>query len=119
MPRRPAEASGPAPLAPRPYALTAGRTVSSLDLPLEALVRTARRLPPGAGQPEHERILRLCVQPTSVAEVSARVGVPVGVARVLIADLSRTGLLSIVEPAGDEQPSTELMERVLSGLRKI
>ncbi|MFZ3491985.1 DUF742 domain-containing protein [Streptomyces sp. 5.8] len=108
----------PAPIAPRPYTITAGRTVTRLSLPLEALVQTMPSLWPGTGHPEHDRILELCVRPTSVAEVSARLPVPVGVARVLLSDLSGMGLVSVTEPSGDE-PSTALIERVLSGLHSI
>lgn len=120
MPRPPVEPSrpGPAPIAPRPYTITAGRTVIRLDLPLEALVVTGRRPPTGTGQPEHDRILALCARPTSVAEVSARLEVPLGVARILLSDLCDTGLVSVIDPAG-EQPTTALMERVLSGLHSI
>ena len=38
-------------------------------------------------EPERERILRICHAPRSVAEVAAIVRVPLGVARVLVADL--------------------------------
>ncbi|MFI5672693.1 DUF742 domain-containing protein [Streptomyces sp. NPDC051704] len=102
----------------RPYTITAGRTVIRLELPLEALVVTGHRPQAGTGQPEHDRILALCVRPVSVAEVSARLEVPLGVARVLLSDLCGTGLVSVVDPAG-ERPTTALMERVLSGLHRI
>ncbi|MFD7033398.1 DUF742 domain-containing protein [Streptomyces sp. NPDC059917] len=88
-------------------------------LPLEALVQTVPSPWPGAtGHPEHDRILALCVRPTSVAEVSALLHLPIGVARVLLSDLSGMGLVSVTEPTGDA-PSTTLIERVLSGLHSI
>lgn len=114
-PPRPA---APPPLAPRPYTITAGRTQSELALPLEALLRTTRRIASGAGQPEHDQILALCAEPTSVAEVSARLGVPVGVTRILVSDLSSMDLISVSDP-GSDQPTTTLMERVLSGLHNL
>ncbi|MGW8953907.1 DUF742 domain-containing protein [Streptomyces sp. NPDC055709] len=121
MPRRPVDPSppdaGPPPLGPRPYTITAGRTVTRLNLPLEALVRTDQRLPIDAGQPEHHLILALCTRPTSVAEVSAHLGVPVGVARILVSDLSGMGLVTVIELG--EEPTPALMERVLSGLLRI
>ncbi|WP_370424149.1 DUF742 domain-containing protein (plasmid) [Streptomyces sp. QH1-20] len=119
MPQQPTEppSPGPPPLAPRPYTITAGRTVTGLELPLEALVVTERRGPVGA-QPEHELILSLCTEAASIAEVSAHLRVPVGVARILVADLSAVGFVSVMEPVGD-QPTTALLERVLSGLHSL
>lgn len=117
-PTDPVRPPAPAPIAPRPYTITAGRTVTRMSLPLEALVQTMPSLWPGTGHPEHDRILALCVRPTSVAEVSALLPVPVGVARVLLSDLSGMGLVSVTEPTSDE-PSTALIERVLSGLHSI
>ncbi|MER5561268.1 DUF742 domain-containing protein [Streptomyces sp. NPDC002506] len=120
MPQQPTEPPrpGPPPLAPRPYTITAGRTVTGVELPLEALVVTERRGPLGTGQPEHELILALCAEAASIAEVSAHLRVPVGVARILVADLSAVGFVSVMEPVGD-RPTTALLERVLSGLHSL
>ena len=44
-------------------------------------------------------------------------------ARILVADLAEAGLVAIHQPGGDEnaggQPDVTLLERVLSGLRKL
>jgi hypothetical protein len=105
------------------YALTRGRTRSfGEDLPWEALVTTT-----GAGvaaQPrlrfEHARIIELCRNPVSIAEVAAELGVPIGVARVLVSDLRSEGLLVIHSPALDAagRPGPEILERLLNGLRE-
>ncbi|GEC09549.1 hypothetical protein SSP24_72040 [Streptomyces spinoverrucosus] len=110
------------PLGPRPYALTRGRTRASLDLAVEALVRAAPGPHHAQGPallPEHRRIRDLCTQPRSVAEISALAPLPLGVARVLVADLAQSGLVT-VHQAGAAGPSdAHLLERVLRGLRDL
>lgn len=102
----------------RPYLMTGGRTTSSDELPLETLVEATtsdhEQLPPLRFEPRH--IVELCGQPLSVAEVAASLGVPLGVARVLIVDLEAQDLLRIhrTVPAGG--PDVPLLERLLDGL---
>ncbi|MDX2406096.1 DUF742 domain-containing protein [Streptomyces microflavus] len=108
----------------RPYAMTGGRTRPRYQLAIEALVSTTADLSRLQGQlPEHQRICRLCIEIKSVAEVSALLSIPLGVARILVADLAEAGLVAIHQPGGDEaaggQPDVTLLERVLSGLRKL
>ena len=58
----------------------------------------------------------------SLAEISARMRLPLGVARVLVADMAADGLVAVYEPTsidGNDAVGTELLERVLSGLRKL
>ncbi|KOX05689.1 DUF742 domain-containing protein [Micromonospora profundi] len=113
----------------RPYAVTRGRTRPRLDIALEALVettvrgRTAAHGNGGQGR-EHQYIAALCdgrVQ--SLAEIAARMQLPLGVARVLIADMATDGLVAVHEPTilddSDDAVGTELLERVLSGLRRL
>ena len=105
------------------YALTRGRTRSlGEDLPWETLVTTT-----GAGvaaQPrlrfEQAHIIDFCRNPVSIAEVSAELGVPIGVARVLVSDLKSEGLLVIHLPQLDAtgRPGAEILERLLIGLRE-
>jgi len=108
----------------RPYAMTGGRTRPRYELAIEALVSASvdpARL--ASMLPEHQRICTLCTDVKSVAEVSALLGLPLGVARILVADLAEAGLVTIHQPAaGGEsgnQPDVTLLERVLSGLRKL
>jgi Protein of unknown function (DUF742) len=107
----------------RPYARTGGRTSTSLHLPLEALILTT---PLGTfgdryRQPEHREIALLCQDVHSVAEVAALISVPLGVARVLIADMAGMGLVTVHSNAAPEsgEPDLALLERVLSGLRRL
>ncbi|MFE7314946.1 DUF742 domain-containing protein [Streptomyces sp. NPDC057555] len=108
----------------RPYAMTGGRTRPRYQLAIEALVSTTADPAKLQGQlPEHQRICHLCREIKSVAEISALLSIPLGVARILVADLAEAGLVAIHQPGGDEtaggQPDVTLLERVLSGLRKL
>ncbi len=108
----------------RPYAMTGGRTRPRYQLAIEALVSTTADPERLRGQlPEHQRICLLCREVKSVAEISALLTIPLGVVRILVADLAEAGLVMIHQPGGDEsaggQPDVTLLERVLSGLRKL
>jgi hypothetical protein len=79
----------------RPFVITGGRTRAvDTSLRMEALVQTTAGAA-GRATFEHARILEVCRQPTSIAEVAAKVGVPLGVATVLVADLVDRGSLSV------------------------
>jgi uncharacterized protein DUF742 len=109
----------------RPYALTGGRVRSSTELALETIVRvTSRGEKDAAGLPtERREILELCAAPTSIAEVSAHLSLPLGVARVLVGDMVTDGFLdSHSTPVSDEagsRPDLRLLERVLDGLQAL
>ncbi|MEX2659828.1 MAG: DUF742 domain-containing protein [Acidimicrobiales bacterium] len=106
----------------RPYAVTGGRTRSRpVDLPLETLVTTTDEGHRSLTSLKFEcrSIATLCREPVSVAEVAARVGVPLGVARVLVGDMTDDGHLEVHLPGGSERPDVVLLERVLDGLRGI
>ena len=63
-----------------------------------------------------------CRTPRSVAEVAALLRVPLGVARVLISDAADAGLITVhktVSGNEDAEAHLILMERVLSGLRRL
>jgi hypothetical protein len=107
----------------RPYTLTGGRTrPTNADLELEALVSTTS-LGESADLShslEQQSIALLCRDVLSVAEVSARLDLPLGVARVLVADMADEGLVILHRPASPgDRPDLALLERVLYGLRTI
>lgn len=107
----------------RPYTITRGRTTPAFDLALETLVSTAESAPTTAllASEEHRAVTRLCRAPRSVAEVAALLSLPLGVVRVLLADMANIGLIVVhrdVNGSGDT-PDLALMERVLSGLRRL
>ncbi|MFD5635691.1 DUF742 domain-containing protein [Streptomyces sp. NPDC127077] len=108
----------------RPYAMTGGRTRPSHQLAIEALVGTTADLRHAPGlSPEAYRICILCREIKSVAEISALLTLPLGVTRILVADLAESGLVAVQQSLGDEaeggRPQVTLLERVLSGLRRM
>jgi hypothetical protein len=116
------QASPPAARIVRPYALTAGRTRSVVDLPLEATLRldnTATRR--AWGDDLQGRIVGVC-DSRSVAEVSAHVKSPIGVVRVLLGDLVQQGYVQVqatlTENSSDDE-RYDLLERTLRGLRAL
>lgn len=104
------------------YTWTGGRTRSNYELQMETLVSTSEQYRPGtSGRMEHESIAELCRHPRSVAEVGALLSVPIGVARVLLADMAELGMITVHETVTESgsAPHLMLMERVLSGLRRL
>ena len=73
----------------RPFLLTGGRTRPrrSKGSPSSRWCRPSPARPPDALRFEARRIVEICWQPTSVAELSAALRVPLGVVRVLVSDL--------------------------------
>jgi hypothetical protein len=105
------------------YALTRGRTrVQGVELPWEAIVTTTHA--GVASLPrlrfEQARIVDFCQWPVSVAEIASELGVPLGVARVLVADLTSDGLVGVNLPMLNEdgRPAVEVLERLLTGLKR-
>ena len=106
----------------RPYTVTGGRTRPRAHLAMEALVSSATtpHQDMSLWTPEYQAILSLCRQVRSVAEVSAMLRMPLGVARVVIADMAAEGLVHVYQPQLDAgRPDQNLLERVLSGLRRL
>lgn len=111
----------------RPYTWTAGRTDPTIELPLEAPVQT---LPAGLahGWSPHDvqgRIVQLCAgdpSSSSVAEISVRLDLPVGVVRVLVGDLITSGYLRVHATLTDRSTRDEryeLIGRTLRGLQAL
>jgi hypothetical protein len=108
----------------RPYTITRGRTRSSShrEIELETLVWVTSKaaFEPSGASIHWRAVAELCRQITSLAEVAARLGVPLGVARVLIGDMADAGLVSLRRPRhGTEGSEIALLERVLHGLRQL
>jgi len=105
----------------RPYILTGGRTEPShRELALETLVSTTTSGTAAVWFLDHEEtaIVRLCETYQSVAEIAAHIGIPLGVARVLVSDLVGAGHVRLHRPPTiSERPDGQLLRRVLHGLR--
>ncbi len=105
--------------APRPFLVTAGRTRGAVSVALESQV-VATELGRAAAERltfEYRDIVALCVEPLAVVEVAARLRLHVGVAQVLIGDLTHQGLVATFEPDGDVSGDVATILRVIDGLR--
>ena len=116
-PRHAEPSSAPDDVVIRPFLLTGGRTRPIQDgLRVEALVQAQ---PPALAAPlrfEARRIVEACQQPTSVAEVAADLRLPLGVTRVLVADLVADGCLQLAQ---QQEMSVELIERIRDRVRAL
>jgi thioredoxin-dependent peroxiredoxin len=109
----------------RPYALWAGppdsRVELALEAPVEALNTTAK--PPRWPRNDvRHRILACCVHSPSVAELAARLSLPLGATRFLVEDLMAQGYLRVYAPHGDSMTideRRELISRTVRGLRAL
>lgn len=106
---------GPDPVI-RPFILTGGRTASTL--PVEALcVASSRALTTAVPLTDVEReIVRLCAEPLSVAEISAKTRLPLGVCRVIVADLADHEHVFVSQQTSVDA-DLDLIGRLLDGIR--
>ncbi len=106
----------------RPYALTQGRTRhagESFDL-VATVTATRTIADPGSLAPEHIRVLRLARTPTTVADIASDVDLPLGVVRIILADLRELGLVAIRTPTVvAERIDQHTLREVLHGLRGL
>ena len=83
-------------------------------------LRRSRPGEPSTTSGEDRRILEMAASPISVAEISAHLGVVLGVAKVLIADHVAAGRLdSSGDPSSAASADVSLLERVLDGLQAL
>jgi hypothetical protein len=110
----------------RPYALTGGRTDPAGGAVLDLIsVVVAAGPPPAAAasrrlNPEHRKLIALCQEPMTVADAAADMALPLGVVRVLLADLIQQKLITL-QPRRTARPQTnpDLLREVLNGLRSL
>jgi hypothetical protein len=105
----------------RAFTLTSGRTTPRVDLPVEATLRRLGAATAGPVESHLIRILEVCDR-RSVAEVSALVAMPIGVVRVLLADLVELGQVRVqttIQEDSSFDERRELIERTLRGLRTL
>lgn len=112
----------------RPYTMTGGRTGD--DIPLIALEAQVSATPAGYRNKhqyrwEAARIIDLTRQQTAVVELAARLDVPVGVVRVVVADLAHRGAVQIFDPPTGVATSLDgymyatLLQKVLDGIKSL
>jgi hypothetical protein len=106
----------------RPYALTQGRTRhtgESFDL-VATVLATRTFADTSVLAPEHLSVLQLARVPTTVADIASDVDLPLGVVRIILADLRELGLIDIVTPVVmAERIDTHTLREVLNGLRGL
>jgi nucleoside-diphosphate-sugar epimerase len=101
----------------RPYLMTGGRTRPVRDgLRVETLVHAAPAALHAPLKFEQRRIVELSQAPRSIAEIAAALGTPLGVARVLVADLIAAGVVAIHESA---DITIEMLERIIERVRVL
>lgn len=113
--------SGASAVRVRAFTLTSGRTTPRVDLPVEATLRRLGAATAGPVESHLTRILEMCDR-RSVAEVSALVAMPIGVVRVLLADLVELGQVRVqttIQEDSSLDERRELIERTLRGLRTL
>lgn len=121
-PPGPAAETGAGEYGVRPYLLTKGRTRSAqLAGGFETLVVITElgRERVGRIGPEHSRLLQRADAPISVAELSARLVLPLGVVQVLAGDLVGGGLLAQHAAAAGTATDPDLLRRVITAFEKI
>jgi len=103
----------------RPFVITSGR-VAGLDpgIGLETQVSSHPGALSARLSPEQRAIVHLCGEPLSVAEISARLRMHLGVTRILVGDLRAAGHLD-VHVLENDFPDPETILRVIRGLRSI
>jgi hypothetical protein len=112
----------------RPYLMTGGRTGAvSADGTVAVAMETvvvlswmARNGPVTRQAFERGRILRDCRQPRSVAEIAARLHLPLGVVTVLVIDLLADGLLDAATAQPEQQShDVDFLERLIAGVSAL
>ncbi|MEV4343703.1 DUF742 domain-containing protein [Actinoplanes sp. NPDC049596] len=103
----------------RPFVITSGRTNGAdPEIGMETQVTVNLAATPVRLSPEMRAIVGLCVEPVSVAEISARLRLHLGVTRILVGDLRAAGQLD-VHVLDNDSPDPETIMRVIRGLRAI
>jgi hypothetical protein len=108
----------------RPYALTRGRTRpagAAFDLVAMVSATHASVQDPGSLGPEHFSVLQLAQVPATVVDIASDVDLPLGVVRILLADLRELGLVVIAAPVPmrARQVDRNMLKEVLHGLRGL
>jgi len=112
----------------RPYAVTSGRTrPSGPAIDLVALVSAMRRISiadldserQAKLGPENRRLLESCRAPVAIADLAADFDLPLGVVRILVADLRELGLVSVRQPAPSGFTDIATLKEVANALRRL
>jgi hypothetical protein len=106
----------------RPYLLTSGRVRprdTTLELESQVVATPAGLVAYSTLNYEPREVLASCTEPLSLAELAGRLGLHLGVVRILVDDLAAQGYLVVVRPGGRHHADAELIRRVIRGLKAI
>jgi Protein of unknown function (DUF742) len=106
----------------RSYAMTSGRAQGSIELEIEAMLQVTAGGLERAGSLTFERaaIVHLCrAEILSIAELSARLKLPIGVIRVVASDLIEEGVLDAFLPSLGVAEDVDLISRLIEGVRAL
>jgi hypothetical protein len=106
----------------RAYAMTGGRSHTSMHLEFETMLQATAdgREALTAVRFERAEIVRQCQNdPQSVAELSARLHLPIGVVRVVASDLLAEGFLEAFHPSANVADDVLLITRLIAGVRAL
>lgn len=106
----------------RPYALIGGRVrPSGAVIDLLAIVQAVDNAPGVAmfAEPEYAHVIRLCGQPTPVADLAADLDLPLGVVRIVLSDMRERGLIVIRQPRTTPLTDARVLKDVADALRKL
>lgn len=111
----------------RPYTVTGGRTEPADGEVLDLIAVVVASDTAGKADddlmrrtPEHRKILGLCQRPITVADVASDTMLPVGVVRVLLADLILQGTVTVLRNRPTVQlPGNDVLKEILNGLRAL
>jgi len=102
----------------RPFVITGGRTrAADASLKVETMVQSVDR-PLTNLSFEAARIVDLCYEPISIAEIASELGIPLGVAIVVVGDLVNENCL---EPSCNDPVEIELstLTRMIERVRAL
>ncbi|TDB96940.1 DUF742 domain-containing protein [Actinomadura sp. 7K534] len=101
----------------RPYAITGGRTRPQHSMRLVTLLEAADTAHVQGLGPESAHAVELCrARPCPVAEIAARLGLPVQATKIVISDLIDRGALVIARPGPGASDDLQVLEALRSGL---
>jgi len=110
----------------RPFVLTSGRVNAvdpEIDVETQVTIRPhdprVGRAPLASLGPEMQAMVALCGQPISVAEISARLRLHLGVTKILVGDLRSAGYLDVHVADTMSPISADTILRVMHGLRAL
>jgi hypothetical protein len=107
----------------RLYARVGGRAPGPVrgDLELSAIISCAPDVvEPADLSGDQQTVLRLSRRPLALSEIAVHLGLPIGPTRLLLGELSESGLIEVRRPpATDRSESPAVLQRLLSGLQSL